>query len=90
MNTRKRFAATVAAGLLIATAAQALPPQGQPTGAAAKCAVEANNEYVCRADATGPAPKMAQGNCVFTCSKSGTVWICRGNGPQCNGKSPWN
>jgi hypothetical protein len=28
--------------------------------------------------------------CVFTCRKSHGIWVCRGNGPQCNGKSPWD
>ncbi len=28
--------------------------------------------------------------CVFKCSVENGAWVCRGNGPQCDGKSPWD
>lgn len=28
--------------------------------------------------------------CVFTCTKEDGLWGCRGDGKQCNAKSPWN
>lgn len=28
--------------------------------------------------------------CEFRCRKTHDVWVCKGNGPQCNGKSPWD
>jgi hypothetical protein len=27
--------------------------------------------------------------CIFTCSTSHGIEVCKGNGSQCNGKSPW-
>ncbi len=33
---------------------------------------------------------IPQLRCVFTCTQDSGVWVCRGNGQQCNYRSPWN
>ncbi|WHZ15422.1 MAG: hypothetical protein OJF52_002266 [Nitrospira sp.] len=39
--------------------------------------------------AVGPQMRP-QRPCTFTCTLEGGITVCRGNGPQCNGKSPWD
>lgn len=41
------------------------------------------------ASAKGKQSKARRAVCVFRCSVSHGIEVCRGNGPQCNGVSPW-
>lgn len=73
-------------------AASAEQGMGTPQ-AAIECTTDKGNVPTCRkASGTPEASSAARARkqCVFTCKKSHGIWVCKGNGPQCNGKSPWD
>lgn len=56
-----------------------------------ECATDKANAPICKKKSNAGAPAAQKGKrCVFTCTKENGIWICRGNGPQCNGQSPWD
>lgn len=92
-----KFRHLLAAMLLIAQLAAPLQANAAPQAKEAPPAsVECSNSKAkvptCRkkSDTSEPAQVSLRAKCVFTCSKDGNIWICRGNGSQCDGKSPWD
>ncbi len=59
--------------------------------ASVECTTNKGNVPTCRkkSGTSAPAVKKRQ-TCVYKCTKENGIWICRGNGPQCNGQSPWD
>jgi len=58
-----------------------------------ECTTDKSNVPTCKKQSSVAEPthqaKM-RNECVFTCTMSHGIWVCKGNGPQCNGRSPWD
>ena len=59
----------------------------------ARCTTDKSNVPTCKkkssaAETTRQAKRRRK--CTFTCRKSDGIWVCKGNGSQCDGISPWD
>ena len=58
-----------------------------------ECTSDKDNVPTCKREGIIAAgtDEAARKRCVFTCTQDPDgVWTCVGNGPQCNGQSPWS
>ena len=87
------FAMLVAALMSMPFMANAAEQGKEATLAQAECTTDKARVPTCKrastaAEPTGTTKKRKA--CVFTCRKSHGIWVCKGNGSQCDGQSPWN
>lgn len=78
-----------------ASTAAAGPNEASST---AECSVDDKQVPTCRKASsskeeetpaqTGSKARKAK-ECTFTCRKTHGIWVCKGSGKECNGKSPW-
>jgi len=93
MKRLKYAMATLATILgMFASVAHALPalPRGDSGGTTDVTCGMKNNVYTCTAPESKGHPITTKAKaCIMTCQRTNGVWICKGNGQQCNGVDPW-
>jgi hypothetical protein len=87
------FIALAAISLLMPFTASSAEQGKEMAQPSVECTTNKANVPTCKKKISAPESSgthQKRKECVWTCKQEGPIEVCKGNGPQCNGKSPWD